>query len=231
MVTTLKLAALVAMNKIDAVGTTTMQAMTTAKKTPSARAAKVPAQVAARPAVTPPAVTTPATSPAVPSPEPRDEMATDPDAAVHQPRLWKDNGWTAKVIKNEDDEGWAVAMYTAGESEPALVGPWTMGRDKKNPKPLDVNAFNTLVKTASEVIRRHEQQLRAQLHKQLDVSTDAGRLTITLDIVPDEFEPYALLAAQDAFGDELAQVRVRPDFRLNTASAQAWADSGFARPR
>ena len=76
---------------------------------------------------------------------------------VHEPRLWADNGWTAKVIKNEDDDGWAVAMTRDGEREPALVGPWTMGRDKKNPKPLDVNAFNTLVKTASEVIRRHEQ--------------------------------------------------------------------------
>ena len=217
-----------------------MQGMTTAKKTPSARAAKVPAQAAAQPAVTPPAVASPAITPSAvtrsavtrPATAPEAvETVTDPDAAVHQPRLWKDNGWTAKVIKNEDDEGWAVAMYTAGESEPALVGPWTMGRDKKNPKPLDVNAFNTLVKTASEVIRRHEQQLRAQFHKQVDVSTDAGRLTITLDIVPDEFEPYALLAAQDAFGDELAQVRVRPDFKLNTASAQAWADSGFAKPR
>ena len=82
-------------------------------------------------------------------------------AAVHEPRLWVDNGWTAKVIKNEDDDGWAVAMTRDGEREPALVGPWTMGRDKKNPKPLDVNAFNTLVKTASEVIRRHEQAQHA----------------------------------------------------------------------
>jgi len=55
------------------------------------------------------------------------------------------------------------------------VGPWTMGRDKKNPKPLDVNAFNTLVKTASEVLRRHEQQLHAQLHKNLFVATDEGQ--------------------------------------------------------
>jgi hypothetical protein len=29
-----------------------------------------------------------------------------------------------------------------------------MGRDKKNPKPLDASAFQTLVKTASEVLRR-----------------------------------------------------------------------------
>ena len=61
----------------------------------------------------------------------------DADAAVKEPRLWRDNGWTARVIKNEDDDGWAVAMLMDGEPEPALVGPWTMGRDKKNPKPLD----------------------------------------------------------------------------------------------
>jgi hypothetical protein len=50
---------------------------------------------------------------------------------VFEPRLWRDKGWTAKVIKNDDDEGWAVAMFKDGEPEPALVGPWTMGRDKK----------------------------------------------------------------------------------------------------
>src|SRR6476469_1413066 len=113
------------------------------------------------------------------------------DAPVKEARVLQDNGWTARVIKNEDDEGWAVAMFKDGESEPALVGPWTMGRDKKNPKPLDVNAFNTLVKTASEVIRRHEQAVHAAMHKQFQVATDAGRVLVTLDIVPDEFDPHA----------------------------------------
>ncbi|MDP2769837.1 MAG: hypothetical protein Q8O81_08400, partial [Giesbergeria sp.] len=82
----------------------------------------------------------------------------DTPSAIQEPRLWSDGRWMARVIKNEDDDGWAVSMTLQGEDEPALVGPWTMGRDKKNPKPLDVNAFNTLVKTASEVLRRHEQQ-------------------------------------------------------------------------
>ena len=58
-------------------------------------------------------------------------------ATIYEPRLWQDRGWTARVIKNNDDDGWAVEMLRQGESEPALVGPWTMGRDKKNPKPLD----------------------------------------------------------------------------------------------
>jgi hypothetical protein len=46
--------------------------------------------------------------------------------ALHEARLWKDNGWTAQVIKNEEDDGWAVAMTPDGQVEPALVGPWTM---------------------------------------------------------------------------------------------------------
>ena len=92
-----------------------------------------------------------------------DAFDTDPAARITEDRLWRDDGWTARVIKNEEDDGWAVAMLKDGESEPALVGPWTMGRDKKNPKPLDAAAFNTLVKTASEVLLRHEQQLHATL--------------------------------------------------------------------
>src|SRR5512144_3248543 len=91
--------------------------------------------------------------------------ATDND--VMEPRHWIKSGWIARVIKNEDDDGWAVEMTRQGDSEPALVGPWTMGRDKKNPKPLDQSAFTTLIKTASEVLRRHEQAARARLHKDL----------------------------------------------------------------
>ena len=149
---------------------------------------------------------------------------------VHEPRRWRDNGWTAQVIKNEDDEGWAVSMTPDGQSEPALTGPWTMGRDKKNPKPLDVNAFNTLVKTAHEVVRRHEQHLQATLHKQVDVSAGSGYFTVKLDIVPDEFDPHALLAALDADGQLVAQVKVSAGFKLNAASALRWVEAGFAKP-
>jgi hypothetical protein len=153
------------------------------------------------------------------------------DAPVQEARLWQGNGWTARVIKNEDDDGWAVAMYKDGEPEPALVGPWTMGRDKKNPKPLDVNAFNTLIKTASEVIRRHEQHLHAMLHKSTVVSTAQGELKVTLDIVPDEDNPYALLAAIDEMGEQVAQVRVDAGFKLSPSSAQAWVENDFRAPR
>jgi hypothetical protein len=64
-------------------------------------------------------------------------MTLDTHDPIHEDRVWRDAHWTARVIKNEDDDGWAVAMYLDGGSEPALVGPWTMGRDKKNPALLN----------------------------------------------------------------------------------------------
>lgn len=154
----------------------------------------------------------------------------DPDSVITEARLWRNNGWTARVIKNEDDEGWAVEMIKDGETEPALVGPWTMGRDKKNPKPLDASAFQVLVKTASEVIRRHEHHLHAMLHKKLAVNGPDGPLSISLDIEPDEDDPYAVLAATDAAGDLVAQVRVPPNFKFSAATVEAWMADEFRQP-
>ena len=165
-----------------------------------------------------------------PSPDPSAESAFTDFPKTQEPRLWRGDGWTAKVIKNEDDDGWAVAMIKDGEPEPALVGPWTMGRDKKNPKPLDTNAFNTLVKTASEFVRRHEQQLHATLHQRITVTANSMRITVSLDIVPDEDHPHALLSAHDQADQLLAEVRVAPSFRLNRASAVIWAENGFSKP-
>jgi len=158
------------------------------------------------------------------------DAEADPTAPVHQDRLWRDHGWTARVIKNEDDEGWAVEMVKDGEPGPALVGPWTMGRDKKNPKPLDGAAFNTLVKTAAEVIRRHEQHAYAERHREVTVTGASGRVTVKLDITPDEDEPHAELSAFDAFGEELARVRVGAGFRLSATSASAWIENEFRKP-
>lgn len=156
---------------------------------------------------------------------------TPEDRKTQEPRLWCDDGWTARVIKNEDDDGWAVEMTKDGEAEPALVGPWTMGRDKKNPKPLDAPAFFTLVKTANEVLRRHEQQLHATLHKSVKIDADGGRLTVKLDIVPDEDEPYAVLSAYDELGEQLARVNVAPTYKLSVQRAAEWAAGGFGKPR
>lgn len=158
-------------------------------------------------------------------------MTSDTHEPIHEDRLWSDEHWTARVIKNDDDDGWAVAMYLDGGAEPALVGPWTMGRDKKNPKPLDTNAFNTLVKTAKEVIRRSEQQLHAQLNKNVSVTVDGRRIQVAMAIVPDEEGATATLRALDEFDAELARVPVPPTFKLNVDSAQAWIAAGFEKPR
>ena len=155
------------------------------------------------------------------------ENAPDP---IRQDRVWSDERWIARVIKNDDDDGWAVAMTLHGESEPALVGPWTMGRDKKNPKPLDVSAFHTLVKTANEVLRRHEQQLYAQLNRNLTVTVAERRIRVALAIVPNEEGATASLVAEDELGEELGRVAVSPAFTLTVQSAMAWVESGFVRP-
>jgi hypothetical protein len=148
-----------------------------------------------------------------------------------EPRRWQGDGWTALVIKNEEDEGWAVAMTKDGASEPALVGPWTMGRDKKNPKPLDSFAFSTLVKTATEFVGRQEQQLHARLHKTIAISVGTARIIVSLDVSPDEDHPSASLSAVDASGAALARVAVDPGFVLDRASAQRWAEGDYAPPR
>ena len=157
-----------------------------------------------------------------------DALPEHESTAIHEPRLWRDKGWTARVIKNEDGDGWAVEMIRDGSAEPALVGPWTMGRDKKNPKPLDASAFATLVKTASEVLMRHEQATRESLRKSRTISDDLDRrVLVEFEIQQDEDDPHAVLRATDtATGDELHRVRVTPSFRLTESSAQHFVRTG-----
>ena len=123
-----------------------------------------------------------------------------------------------------------VSVTRIGDSDPALVGPWTMGRDKRNPKPLDAGAFATLVKTASEVLRRHEQAARERLHRTLSFTGDDGqRLRADLDVVPDDDDPHAILAIVDEASDErLREGRVRPNVKLTAATAQRFLRTGEA---
>jgi hypothetical protein len=143
------------------------------------------------------------------------------------PKLWKADGWTARVIKNEDDDGWAVEMTCDGATEPSLVGPWTMGRDKKNPKPLDVSAFATLVKTANEILARHEAQRRAQLHRDVTTTVEGGaRMRVDLDVVPDDDDPHAVITVRDEAGETVLRSRVSAGFKLTAATARAFIERG-----
>lgn len=156
------------------------------------------------------------------------EHEQDDGNDVMEERLWRKSGWIARVTKNEEDEGWAVEMTRVGDEEPALVGPWTMGRDKKNPKPLDASAFTTLVKTASEVLMRHEQSTRESLRKSRTISDDRDRrVLVEFEIQHDEDDPHATLKAIDtATGAELRRLRVPPSFKLTESSAQRFVRSG-----
>jgi len=155
------------------------------------------------------------------------------DDEVMEAELWKKNGWIAKVIKNPDDDGWAVEMTRVGDDEPALVGPWTMGRDKKNPKPLDQPAFLTLVKTATEVLRRHEQSACARLHRSIAFVADTAspdgaalRIRADLDLVPDDDDPHAMLALfEDATNEPIRSGRVSTSFKLDAVNVMHWLRS------
>jgi hypothetical protein len=156
-------------------------------------------------------------------------MSDAPADDISDPRLWKKDGWIARVLKNEDDDGWAVEMTRRGDSEPALVTPWTMGRDKKNPKPLDHSAFHTLVKTVTEVLLRHEQVARARLHRTLSYADDGRRIRIDLDIVPDDDDPHAIVAAYDERTNELLRSgRTHPGFKLTATTAARFVRTGEA---
>jgi hypothetical protein len=146
---------------------------------------------------------------------------------IMEPTLWRKNGWTAKVIKNEDDDGWAVEISRQGMPEPVLISPWVMGRDKKNPKPFDGPAFATFVKTASEVLDRSARQREAALKKTLSIAWEGRWYTVSFELVPDEYEPYALLSAVDEAGARVAQHRVPPNLKFTRDSMNEWVRAGF----
>jgi hypothetical protein len=73
--------------------------------------------------------------------------------------------------------------------------------------------------------------LHATLHKSVKIDADGGRVTVKLDIVPDEDEPYAVLSAYDELGEQLATVNVAPTYKLSVQRAAEWAAGGFGKPR
>jgi hypothetical protein len=62
------------------------------------------------------------------------------------------------------------------------------------------------------------------------VGTDDGPLKVCLDITPDEDDPYATLSAFDQYGEEVAKVRVAPNFKLSVTSASAWIETASVDP-
>ena len=155
---------------------------------------------------------------------------SDEQDEISDPRRWKKSGWIACVIKNENDEGWAASMTRVGDSEPVLVSPWTMGRDKVNPKPLDHAGFATLLQGAKDVLRRHEDALRARLHRSITFTSETGqRLRADLDIQLDEDDPHAILSVFDEqTSDVVRRGRASASFKLSEKAVQRFVRTGDA---
>ncbi len=157
--------------------------------------------------------------------DPQETTPAEPD--VMEDTYWRKNGWSARVIKNEDDDGWAVEIRKAGLAEPALISPWVMGRDKKNPKPFDGPAFTTFVKTASEVLERSARQRDAAMKKRASVAWGGIWYDVTLEQIPDEYEPHAILSALDPQGKRVGHCRVPANFKFSRDIATEWAKNEF----
>jgi hypothetical protein len=141
---------------------------------------------------------------------------------------WSNRGWTAEVVENEDGGGWALAMTRDGNTEPTLVVPWVMGRNKKDPKPLNEADFAAQAKAAEDFVTRHEAQERNANRTHVGVVGDDGQwVRVIHEISPDEFDPEARLIALDHAEEELANVRCSLRFKLSRASALAWVNGGF----
>jgi hypothetical protein len=156
--------------------------------------------------------------------------ALDMEDETSDTRRWKKDGWIACVIRNDDGEGWAVSMTRVGDAEPVLVSPWTMGRDKVNPKPMDHAGFATLLKGANDVLRRHQEALRARLHRSITCSSETGqRLRADLDIQLDEDDPHAVLSIIDEQTSEiLRRGRASASFKLSEKTVQRFIRTGEA---
>jgi hypothetical protein len=103
-----------------------------------------------------------------------------------------------------------------------------MGRDKVNPKPLNSNDFNTLLKGANDVLRRAEAALQARLHRSITCKSETGQpLRADLDIQQDEDDPHAILSVIDLSTKEVVRRgRVSPASKLSEASVQRFLRTG-----
>lgn len=144
---------------------------------------------------------------------------------------WSGDGWTARIIDHPHDEGWALAMTRDGDDEPLQVVPWVMGRNKKDPKPLNEHDFRTQLKAAKDFLIRLENQRRSAFRRSFTVYTEAdAAITVVFDVEQDDFEPEGVLTATDALGETLARQVVAPSFKLTRSKAQAWVSGGYAPP-
>ncbi|MDD3352832.1 hypothetical protein [Zoogloea sp.] len=171
-----------------------------------------------------PLVVSPVRTPARPRPGlrsiPQVESRTQ---GLHSSRAWSDGSRHVRILRSESGD-WAAEVWREEDREHVLMLPWPYDDDSLAPRPLDAEAFQGLVREADRQWALQARQLQARLHQRLTIPRGNKVLTVTLDIVPDEFEPHALLSAVDDGGEVLAREQVGPDFRLTAATARAWVE-------
>lgn len=67
----------------------------------------------------------------------------------------------------------------------------------------------------------------AKPQKVVSVHARGRSWEVSLRIVPDEYEPHAVLMACDELGERIAEERVVPDFRLTESVARSWIEGDF----
>ena len=77
----------------------------------------------------------------------------EPIEPTQEPRLWSDERWTACVIKNEDDDGWAVAMTLHGHDDAAAHSGGQHGNGQHS---VDAGAGDELTKALGQRLQSDE---------------------------------------------------------------------------
>lgn len=96
------------------------------------------------------------------------------------------------------------------------------------PPPPDEAAFETLVRSSRQGAEPTGlRQPGGRPLRSVAVHVRGRQWEVSLRLVPDEYEPHALLTAHDELGEQLAEERVVADFRLTEGVARSWIEGDF----
>jgi len=152
-------------------------------------------------------------------------------AFAKEDMVWEERGWKAEIIRDDEGgSGWAVAMTPDGADEPVYTAPWTMGRNKKDPKPLSTKDFLVWIKSAKEFVERSSRQTRHSFRKSIDTIDENGDFVRVVFDVVNHGEAKGTLTAFDQVGLELESVECDPAFKLTVESAEDWILNGYGQP-
>ena len=96
------------------------------------------------------------------------------------------------------------------------------------PPPPDEAAFETLVRSSRQMAEPVEpRRAGGRPLRSVSVTVRGRQWEVSPRLVPDEYEPHALLTAHDELGEQVAEERVVADFRLTEGVARSWIEGDF----